>query len=187
MTKVRPGQPAVHKTEVELIDRRYDHPDATLLLRAFRGEQVERYGFADPIEADPSEFEDPNGVFLMAYSNNKVAACAGLHWFDRQLGVAELKKLYVVPLLRGHGLGRLLVAALEKRAFERGVRQIILESGIRNKAALHLFESLGYKPIPGYVLSRDPAVNRAFVKVLTSEFDLPGRGPDRSSCDKRCL
>lgn len=177
-----PGQPSVHKTDdVELIDRRYDHPDAARLLLAFRHEQVGRYGFADPVDANPAEYEGPHGAFLVAYHHGGAGGCGGFHWFDRARGVAEFKKLYVVPELRGHGLGRLLLTALERRAVARGARQVILESGVRNHAALHLFYSLGYQPTPRYVDSRDPKINRAFTKTLTSEFSLPTPDPVRAS------
>lgn len=99
----------------------------------------------------------------------------------RTLGIVELKKIYVVPELRGRGLGQLLFTALEQRAIERGARQIILESGVRNHAALGLFHSLGYRAIPRYVDSRDPKINRAFAKALAGEFNLPSSGPVRAS------
>lgn len=169
-----PGKPSVHQTDdVELIVRRCDHPDAARLLRAFRHEQVDRYGFADPIDANPAEYEDPHGAFLVAYHHGGAGGCGGFHWFDRTLGVAELKKLYVMPELRGHGLGWILLTELERRAVARGARQVILESGVRNHAALHLFHSLGYQPIPRYVDSRDPKINRAFTKTLTPRRSHP--------------
>lgn len=42
------------------------------------------------------------------------------------------------------------------------MRAAVLETGVRNTAALHLFTSAGYLPTDGYVEDRDPAINRAF-------------------------
>lgn len=52
----------------------------------------------------------------------------------------------------------------------------ILESGVRNTAALGLFTRSGYRPMPRYVAGRDPSINRAFVKTLT-----PAGQPERAS------
>jgi GNAT superfamily N-acetyltransferase len=160
-----PGQSSVGNGEdVLLVDLRYDHPDAVALRHAFREEQIGRYGFADP-----AEYEGPHGAFLVVYYHNSARGCGGFRWFDRTAGVAELKKLYAAPQVRGHGLGGLLLIELERMALERGARRIIVESGVKNLAALALFKSFGYQPIPSYVDSRDPQINRAFAKTLTSE------------------
>ena len=52
--------------------------------------------------------------------------------------------------VRGQGLGRRLVAALETEARARGVRRLILETGIRQAAALALYRATGFQPIPLY-------------------------------------
>lgn len=43
---------------------------------------------------------------------------------------AELKRMYVSPDVRGEGLGRRLVAALEAEARALGARRLVLETGI---------------------------------------------------------
>ncbi|MGL5809526.1 MAG: GNAT family N-acetyltransferase [Nocardioides sp.] len=182
MKRLLSGDAAVRRTEaIALVDRRFQHPDTARLLQAFRDEQVGRYGFADPIVADRAEYDAPYGAFLVAYRNGRAGGCGGLHWFDRAMGVAEIKKLYAVPEMRGHGLGRLMLVALERRAVARGARQILLESGTRNHAALHLFHGLGYQPIPGYADARDPEINRAFAKTLAVDLNPPVAIPMRAS------
>jgi ribosomal protein S18 acetylase RimI-like enzyme len=71
-----------------------------------------------------------------------------------------------VPEVRGHGVGQALLAWLEGRALEWGARRAILETGVRNTAALGLFTSNGYDPMARYVPGRDPSINRAFAKAL---------------------
>ena len=154
----------------------YDHPDAARLVRALFDEQVGRYGFADPIAADPADYAPPRGLFLVAYTNGTPCACGGYRPYGPRTDTAEIKKLYTVPGLRGQGVGALILTRLEAHAAARGARSAILETGVRNDAALLLFKSAGYRPTPQYVTGRDPAINRAFLK------DLPG--PDSPPSQK---
>jgi len=55
-----------------------------------------------------------------------------------------------VPGLRGKGLGRGLVAALEAEARALGVRRLVLETGTRQLAAVALYRAMGFDPIPLY-------------------------------------
>ncbi len=58
--------------------------------------------------------------------------------------------MYVIPTARGTGLGRRLVTALEKEARALGVRRLVLETGVRQEAALALYRATGFHPIPLY-------------------------------------
>ncbi|WP_249715102.1 GNAT family N-acetyltransferase [Rhizomonospora bruguierae] len=147
--------------------RRVDHPDAALLLSAFYEEQVGRYGFAESVDLDPAAYEPPYGIFVVAYREERPVGCGGCRWYDRATGTVEIKKTYLVPDVRGCGLGRVLLTWLEAEAVDWGARRVILETGVRNTAALHLFNGSGYRPAPRYVAGRDPLINRAFAKTLT--------------------
>jgi predicted N-acetyltransferase YhbS len=65
-------------------------------------------------------------------------------------GVAEMKRVYVVPRLRRRGLAQLIVAVLERSAAQAGCRSMVLNSGARQPEALALYERLGYGPVSGY-------------------------------------
>lgn len=153
---------------VEIAERSPSHPDAARLLNAFYQEQLGRYGFADPVETSSSEHAS-GGVFVVMYQNALPAGCGGYRWFDRAAATVEIRKLYVTPQERGRGAGRALLAWLERHAAAAGARRAILETGVRNSAALRLFTSAGYQPVTRYVEGRDPAINRAFARFLTSE------------------
>jgi ribosomal protein S18 acetylase RimI-like enzyme len=79
----------------------------------------------------------------------------------------------MIPAFRGCGAGRALLSWLEHHATANGARRAILETGIRNAAALRLFTSTGYGPIERYVDGRDPAINRAFVKSFAESAQPP--------------
>jgi len=148
-------------------DRGYDHPDAARLVQALYDEQVARYGCADPAETSPGQYTPPGGLFLVACGTGTPVGCGGYRTYDPGARIAEIKKMYVVPHLRGQGIGRLILSQLEQRAAEAGFAGIILETGVRNDAALGLYASAGYQIRPRYAAGfRDPAVNRAFAKPL---------------------
>lgn len=151
---------------IELAVRPVTHPDAARLLGEFYADQVGRYGFAESVDLDPAEYADPCGSFVVAYNSASAVGCGGWRWHDRQSGTAEVKKLYVVVAVRGSGAGRALLAWLERDAARAGARRVILETGVRNTAAQVLFVSAGYRPAPRYVPGRDPAINRAFARIL---------------------
>jgi putative acetyltransferase len=57
----------------------------------------------------------------------------------------ELKRLWVDPAGRGHGLGRRLVSAVEQQARQEGLRVLRLETGIHQPEALGLYQAEGYR------------------------------------------
>jgi len=142
-------------------------PDAYRLLSAFHREQVGRYGFADPAWLSPDDYTAPSGVFVVAYHGGVPGGCGGYRWFDRATGTVEIKRLYVVPASRGEGIGGVLLSWLEQHATAAGAQRAILETGVRNTAALGLFAAAGYAPVDSYAEGRDPQINRAFARSLT--------------------
>ena len=57
---------------------------------------------------------------------------------------AELKRMWVVPAMRGKGVSKAILEALEARAREERVGLLRLETGIANHAALALYERAGF-------------------------------------------
>ena len=96
-------------------------------------------------------------------------ACGGYRTFDEQTRTVEVKKMYTVPGFRGLGLGERILTELEQHAVRNGAQRSILETGIRNTAALALYTGIGYQPTERYVDGRDPAINRAFTKKFSRD------------------
>jgi putative acetyltransferase len=97
---------------------------------------------------DPDEVADGRGTFLVISRDGTAVGCGALRLIDAD--TAELKRMYVAPAARGTGLGRRLVAELEARARAMGVRRLVLETGVRQAAALALYRATGFQPIPLY-------------------------------------
>ncbi|MET8816082.1 GNAT family N-acetyltransferase [Streptomyces sp. NPDC004549] len=144
----------------------YDSPEARELTRALHREQIATYGRADDPEAtEPAEFDPPRGAFLLvSRADGTALACGG--WRTAAPATAEIKRMYVAPAARGHGLGRQILTALEDDARRHGMGEAILETGMSNRAALALYTHCGYSLIDPYVTGRDPRINRALGKVL---------------------
>ena len=98
--------------------------------------------------ASPSDFTPPTGAFLVIYADGKPVAGGGLKRDDD--GVAEIKRIYVVPAARRQGLGRKLLEALEDRARELGYARVRLDTGARQPHAQAMYERAGYHPIDNY-------------------------------------
>jgi GNAT superfamily N-acetyltransferase len=157
-------------TVLELRVVGYVHPDVTALVARVQEEYVERYGGPDETPVDPTMFDPPDGLFLVAYLDgvpvgtgawrrSPVVALGG------SLG-AEIKRMYVVPEHRGSGLARRILAELENTAAATGFDLIILETGLMQPEAIGLYESSGYLPIDGFGHYRSSDLNRCFGKRL---------------------
>ena len=101
---------------------------------------------------DVDSLAGPDVRFFVARLDGEAVGCGALriyHHTERG-GYGELKRMYVAPATRGTGLGRRLVAALEAEARRLGVRRLVLETGVRQAAALALYRATGFRPIPLY-------------------------------------
>jgi len=118
---------------------------AQSLIAALDEEILDRYP-GEPVNGiDVAEFEAAGGVFVVCYLDDVPAACGAFRPFE---GSAEIKRMYVVPSLRGRGLARSMLDFLEVEAARRGFSQAILETGRQMTEALALYRSRGWKEIP---------------------------------------
>jgi GNAT superfamily N-acetyltransferase len=148
----------------------YSDPDAVALVARVQEEYVERYGGPDETPVDPTMFDPPDGLFLVAYVDGvPVGTGAWRRSPVLALGgslAAEIKRMYVVPEQRGTGLARRILAELEDTAAAAGHDLIILETGLMQPEAIGLYESSGYVPIDGFGHYRSSDLNRCFGKRL---------------------
>ena len=62
----------------------------------------------------------------------------------------EIKRMFVAPAYRGRGIAAVILAELERWAHESGFTRFVLETGIRQTAAIRLYEKSGFATIPNY-------------------------------------
>jgi GNAT superfamily N-acetyltransferase len=114
---------------------------------------------ANHFQLDAEEVTEGRGTFVVVHRGAVPVGCGALRLLDAE--TAELKRMYVSPLVRGKGIGRRLVAALEAEARALGVRRLVLETGVRQAAALALYRATGFRPIPlfgEYCLSPETSI-----------------------------
>ncbi|MCU1602384.1 MAG: hypothetical protein JWO22_3093 [Frankiales bacterium] len=111
----------------------------------------------------PEAFDRP-GTFLVLSADGTDIGCGGLALIERAIG--EVKRMYVVPDRRGQGHSRTLLRALVDHARGQRLVEIWLETGSRQTAAVALYESEGFTPIPAYGYWKDHPETRCFHLVL---------------------
>ncbi|MFD5378714.1 GNAT family N-acetyltransferase [Streptomyces griseoincarnatus] len=151
----------------------YDHPDAVKLDTAVQAEYDIRYGDGgDATPMDPADFRPPNGIYLIAYDALGVPVASG-GWRVQDAneegnrdGDAELKRMYVVEEMRGRGLARRILAALEEDARAAGRVRMVLETGTKQPEAIALYTSSGYEPCEKFGYYRFHEDSRCYAKNL---------------------
>ena len=138
---------------VSFSDGRVDSGPGAELAQAMRDEIAVMYDGLD-LDGDSmpragfKELSPPGGAFLIGSVDGKPACCGGVKRLDER--TCEFKKMYVVPVLRGRGVARQLLHALEGTASELGYEVARLDTGPRQTSARRLFESEGYVAIPDF-------------------------------------
>jgi GNAT superfamily N-acetyltransferase len=97
---------------------------------------------------DADEVGSGRGAFFVAFQGERPVGCGAVRRIDDAAG--EVKRMYVVPELRGKGAGRAIVAAIEAEARALGLTRLVLETGVRQHAALALYERIGFSRIPPF-------------------------------------
>jgi putative acetyltransferase len=148
---------------IQIAREPFDSPDASELLAELGRELEERYG------SDLEPGEKPSAadvtVFLVARdADGQALGCGAL----RSLGepVVEIKRMYVRPDARGHGVGVAILAALEREAVGLGFRVVRLETGPLQPEAIGLYARAGYREIPCFGAYAAGQASRCFERRL---------------------
>jgi GNAT superfamily N-acetyltransferase len=132
-------------------------PDSAIagaLLDRYYGELAARFPAGTDefdlarIAAPTAEFAPPRGAFLLARLDGRAVGCGAVRTLDPD--VAEIKRMWIDPDERGHGIGRSLLTALETAAAELGCHTVRLDTAAHLTEALALYRSAGYVEISAY-------------------------------------
>ena len=91
-----------------------------------------------------SNYWSAGGLFdVLVNSAGRIVGSVGL--FRVSCSTCELRKMYLIRELRGHGLGRLLLEDALRHATEFGFKRIVLETASILQDAARLYESYGFR------------------------------------------
>lgn len=143
------------------------HPHAQYCIGQYFAELDRRFdvGF-DPaisISADADELRPPAGLLLLATLRSEPVGCGALKFHDG--APTELKRMWVADSARGLGIGRRLLAELEREAARNGGRVVRLETNGSLTEAIALYRSSGYVEVEPF--NDEPYAHHWFEKRLT--------------------
>lgn len=141
-------------------------PEARWCLDRYFRELGRRFeaGF-DPkqsILVDHAELVPPHGVFLVMRMDGRTAGCGAVKKTAPDVGY--IKRMWVDDTLRGRGLGRRLLEALERAALGLGCAIVQLETNQALAEAIRLYRGAGYVEVAPF--NDEPYAHHWFEKRL---------------------
>ena len=129
------------------------HSDAArFCLRSYFAELDLRFdtGF-DPGQSlpfDAAEMTLPAGLIIVARLHDEPVGCGALRFAKGS--PALIKRMWVSPTARGLGVGRRLLAELERRASDEGATRVRLDTNGALHEAIGLYRSSGYVEVESF-------------------------------------
>jgi ribosomal protein S18 acetylase RimI-like enzyme len=104
----------------------------------------------------------PAGALLVARLHGRPVGCGAVKFHGRS--PAELKRMWVSPEVRGLGVGRRILAELERLAQKGGARVVRLETNRSLSEAIGLYRGSGYREVEPF--NSEPYAHHWFEKRL---------------------
>ena len=120
-----------------------DQPEVIALIAELDAYQDTLYPAESRHVLDMASLKRPNVFFAIARDDLGRAIGCGAIVLHAEFG--ELKRMYVNPRVRGQGIAKKILAALESRAIASGCHLLKLETGPYQPEALALYASSGYE------------------------------------------
>jgi putative acetyltransferase len=145
-------------------------PDDRIAAAAVIISVLAEYGLGwepDGADRDVLEVEtaylDRGGEFWVVKYQGQIVGTSAYYPIDRGEKAVEIRKMYLLPIARGRGLGRHLLGELERVIIAHGYCEIWIETASILAEAVQLYETNGYQPATGVETSR---CDRVYVKLL---------------------
>jgi putative acetyltransferase len=110
----------------------------------------------------PGKYAPPDGRLLLAEGSGSIEGCIALRKVNDT--ICEMKRLYVRPSARGHGLGLQLVQRLIDEAEQAGYAEIRLDVLEEFKQAQRLYKAVGF--VPADPVSFNPLPGTLFLGLM---------------------
>jgi DNA-binding MarR family transcriptional regulator/predicted N-acetyltransferase YhbS len=143
-----------------------ESPDAKWCVGQYFAELDERFGggfdVRRSIPAGAGELRAPRGVFLVARLDGRPVGCGAVK--RTEPGVGSIKRMWVSREVRGTGVGRRLLRALEHEAAGLGIGLLRLETNRSLREAQALYRRSGYREVAAF--NDDPYADHWFEKPI---------------------
>ena len=104
----------------------------------------------DAILVEKYYFEGDRGEFWVVEDmEGRIVGSSAFYESHRGGKCVEIRKMYLLPEVRGKGLGKALLLLMEKRIKKKGYEVIYLETASVLKEACVMYQKFGYKPAEG--------------------------------------
>ncbi|WP_142786497.1 GNAT family N-acetyltransferase [Changchengzhania lutea] len=95
-------------------------------------------------------YQNDNDVYYVIDDDGMILGGGGVKPLkDFESDVCEIQKMYFSPKVRGKGYGKLMFDKCMQSAKDLGFKTVYLESAPQLKAAIHIYESYGFKHLDG--------------------------------------
>ena len=111
-----------------------------------------------------SAYLKTGGEFWVVEAQKKIVGTAAYYPIVKGNQAVEIRKMYLLPEVRGKGLGKYLLQQLETAIKNRGFQEIWLETASILTEAVCLYEKYGYKPVTEVETTR---CDLAYIKKLS--------------------
>jgi DNA-binding MarR family transcriptional regulator len=156
----------VRATSVEFAAVDFRSADAERCLQKYYAELAARFPGGFELHADDApaadEIAPPGGCMLLAWLFGDPVGCGAIRTLEP--GVGEIKRMWISPEVRGLGVGRRLLAELERAAIALKLDTVRLDTNGSLAEAIRLYRASGYREIAPY--NHNPYAQHWFEKTL---------------------
>jgi putative acetyltransferase len=107
------------------------------------------YSSSDPeVDAMSAAYDGARAAYFVLEADGGVVGCGGIAPLEgADPDTCELRKMYLLPVARGRGLGRAMLQRCLDAARGRGYRRCYLETLSAMQAARELYEKAGFRKL----------------------------------------
>lgn len=124
-----------------------EHADFRSMVNALDEDLLIRNGETQNLYHQYNKIDHINHA-VVVYIDNKPVGCGCFKHFDDE--TVEMKRMFILPQMRGRQLAAQLLQELEKWAMEEGFAKAVLETGVRQVEAIRLYTVAGYVRTENY-------------------------------------
>ncbi|MEJ5996386.1 GNAT family N-acetyltransferase [Pedobacter sp. Du54] len=132
---------------ISLIRTTSEHPDFVELVKLLDAYLAIIDGAEHSFYAQFNKIDMLKNV-VVAFENGEAVGCGAFKPFESDK--VEMKRMFVKEKMRGKKIAYQVLNELEQWAAALGFHHYVLETGIRQSAAISLYHKAGYQIIPNY-------------------------------------